>query len=141
MTKKPQSHHILLKHLQRSKVLAGKKSTSAGKTKEKSPNTTVQSDTPNVYLVSQICEELPTPIQLSSTAAAPAEEVDHHKSLFYEQLQLFYSIINQRELTRQNQLNSIIEVVKGDVTFAKGDAKQATVHCKYKKNFAVLPFW
>jgi hypothetical protein len=41
---------------------------------------------------------------------------------------------------RRNQLNPIIEVVKGDVAFTKGDAKQATVHYKYKKDFAMLSF-
>jgi hypothetical protein len=32
---------------------------------------------------------------------------------------------------RRSQLNSIIEVVKGDVSFAKGDAKQATVQTRF----------
>jgi hypothetical protein len=83
-------------------------------------------------------EPPPTPIQLNQDAAAPTDEVDPHKSLFYEQLQLYYSTNNQRKLTGQHQLNSIIEVVKGDVPFTKGDVKQATLHYKYKKDFAVL---
>ncbi len=95
---------------------------------------------PNVYLVSQNHEELPTPTQFSPIAATPTEEVVHHKSVFYEPLQLYYSTNNQRKLMGQNQLNSIIEVVKGVVTFTKGDAKQATVHYKYKIDFVALSF-
>jgi hypothetical protein len=40
----------------------------------------------------------------------------------------------------RDQPNYIIDVVKGDVTFTKGDARQATLHYKCKKDFAVLSF-
>jgi hypothetical protein len=40
----------------------------------------------------------------------------------------------------RDQLNSITDVVKGGVTCTNGEAKQATVHYKYKKDFAVLSF-
>ncbi len=43
-------------------------------------------------------EELPTHIRLNPVAAGPADEVDHHTSLFYEQLQLYYFTNNQRKL-------------------------------------------
>ncbi len=53
----------------KSKVLSGKKSTSAGKPHIKSPNTAMQTDMPNVYLVSQNREQLATLMQLSLIAA------------------------------------------------------------------------
>jgi hypothetical protein len=40
----------------------------------------------------------------------------------------------------RDQLNQIIEIVKGDVTFTKGDSKTATMHYKYRKDFAVMKF-
>jgi len=40
----------------------------------------------------------------------------------------------------RDQLNEIIEIVKGDVTFTKGDSKTATMHYKYRKDFAVMKF-
>ncbi len=40
----------------------------------------------------------------------------------------------------RDQLNEIIEIVKGDVTFTKGDSKTATMHYKYRKDVAVMKF-
>jgi hypothetical protein len=84
----------LLKHLKKEQSFVWKKSASTGKTNTKSPNTAVQTDTPNV---SQNHEQLPLH-NLTPLLLPPTEEVDHHKSLFYEQLQLYYSTNNQRKL-------------------------------------------
>jgi hypothetical protein len=106
----------------------------------KSPNAAVQMETPNIYLVSQQVAGPPTPNHLTKELQSTEGSEDHHKSLFYEQLQLYYTNSNQRKLMGRDQLNEIIEIVKGDVTFTKGDAKTATMHYKYRKDFAVMKF-
>jgi hypothetical protein len=100
----------------------------------------VQTETPNIYLVSQQVVGPPTPNHLTKELQSALDCQDHHKSLFYEQLQLYYTNSNQRNLMGRDQLNEIIEIVKGDVTFTKGDAKTATMHYKYRKDFAVMKF-
>jgi hypothetical protein len=40
----------------------------------------------------------------------------------------------------RDQLNNIINIVKGDLTYSKGDGKAAMLHYKYKKDFAVISF-
>ncbi len=85
--------------------------------------------------------EQPTPVQLIAHADVSGEEVDVHKSLFYEQLQLYYASNNQRKLMGRDQLNNIINVVKGDLTYSKGDGKAATLHYKYKKDLKTLQLY
>lgn len=60
----------------KSKTSSGKKSTSSGKTNKKYPNTAVQSDTPNVDLVSQNYKEPPTPLQIRQDVTTLEEEAD-----------------------------------------------------------------
>ncbi len=116
------------------------KPTSTTKRSNYSPVIATQTDTPNVYLVSEGNVEQPIPALLIQDDDVTVEEIDNHKSLFYAQLQLYYSTNNQRKLMGRDQLNSIINVVNGDVTFTKGNAKQTTLHYKYKKDSAVLSF-
>ncbi len=57
---------------------------SAGKKKAQSPN--VQEVSSRVDAITPVAEE-------------EIEDEDHHKKLFYEQLQFYYSTDNQRKLT------------------------------------------
>ena len=66
-------------------------------------------------------------MQVPLAAEEENGEKDHHKKLFYEQLQLYYSNENQGKLMGQKQLNDIIEIDKGDISHKKGDSRQATL--------------
>jgi hypothetical protein len=109
---------------------------SAGKKKASSPNSAGKQKAQSLNV-----PEVSSHVKASSPVAEEViEEEDHHKKLFYEQLQLSFSTDNQRKLMGRKQLNDIIEVVKGDRSHMKGDSRQATLYYKYKKDFAVLFF-